>query len=143
MQNLNSLKIYAKINVKSGNVEIWGRHDYEFLLMKLCNISSTRLEYSLIVIPRVFLTPVRNQKCREKLYIGKEKPFITMLGIGNPVIVWNDTKADAGNRTFESATFGVGGDFFMAINMTFQVSEHSPTSFNISTIPFPSTNNYI
>lgn len=61
------------------------------------------------------------QSRREKLYIGKDKPFITMVGIGDPVIVWNDTKADAGNRTFESATFGVGGDFFLAVNMTFQV----------------------
>jgi pectinesterase len=56
------------------------------------------------------------------LVIGKEKPFITMLGIGDPVVVWDDTKSIAGNRTFDSATFGVGGDFFMAINMTFQVS---------------------
>ena len=38
------------------------------------------------------------------------------------MIVWDDTKANAGNSTFDSATFGVGGDFFMAINMTFQVS---------------------
>ncbi|KAG0630518.1 hypothetical protein M758_1G184100 [Ceratodon purpureus] len=63
---------------------------------------------------------------REKLYIGKEKPFITMVGIGDPVLVWDDTKSIAGNRTFESATFGVGGDFFMAINMTFQNSAPAP-----------------
>lgn len=69
---------------------------------------------------------------REKVYIGKDKPFITMVGIGDPVIVWNDTKADAGNRTFESATFGVGGDFFMAVNMTFQVTLKSSFATHVS-----------
>ncbi|XP_024372006.1 probable pectinesterase 53 [Physcomitrium patens] len=65
---------------------------------------------------------------REKVYIGKDKPFITMVGIGNPVIVWDDNKTNANNRTFESATFGVGGDFFMAVNMTFQNSAPAPES---------------
>lgn len=87
---------------------------------------------TLIVILRVrFLTPALDRNiCREKVYIGKDKPFITMVGTGDPVIVWNDTKAEAGNRTFESATFGVGGDFFMAINMTFQVRVWTPKSFS-------------
>lgn len=67
------------------------------------------------------------------MYIGKDKPFITMVGIGNPVIVWDDNKTNANNRTFESATFGVGGDFFMAVNMTFQVSaKHQFQSIDIS-----------
>lgn len=53
------------------------------------------------------------------MYIGKDKLFIIMVGIGNFVIVWDDNKINVNNWIFESVIFGVGGDFFMVVNMIF------------------------
>ena len=59
------------------------------------------------------------------MFIEKTRPFITLQGIGQPTIVWNDTNFLSGNHTFDSATFGVAGNFFLARNITFQVSTHT------------------
>lgn len=63
--------------------------------------------------------------------IGKTRPFITLQGNGQPTIEWNDTNFLSGNHTFDSATFGVSGNFFMACNFTFKVKYYSPK------IPYP------
>ncbi|CAM6075369.1 unnamed protein product [Sphagnum tenellum] len=63
---------------------------------------------------------------REKVSIGKTRPFITLQGNGQPTIEWNDTNFLSGNHTFDSATFGVSGNFFMACNFTFKNSAPAP-----------------
>lgn len=62
-----------------------------------------------------------NVTCREKVFIERTRPMITLQGVGQPTIVWNDTNFLSGNHTFDSATFGVAGNFFLAKNVTFQV----------------------
>jgi pectinesterase len=70
--------------------------------------------------------------CREKVFIEKTRPFITLQGIGQPTIVWNDTNFLSGNHTFDSATFGVAGNFFLARNITFQVSTYQKYGHRLS-----------
>jgi pectinesterase len=65
--------------------------------------------------------------CREKVFIERSRPFITLQGFGQPTIVWNDTNFLSGNHTFDSATFGVAGNFFLARNITFQVQSYLKT----------------
>lgn len=63
---------------------------------------------------------------REKVTIERTRPFITLQGLGQPTIVWNDTNFHSGNHTFDSATFGVAGNFFLARYITFQNTAPPP-----------------
>ena len=65
---------------------------------------------------------------REKITIPKSLPFITFLGDGDdpPLITGNDTASAAGKdgkplRTFQSATVAVEANYFVAINVKFEV----------------------
>lgn len=75
---------------------------------------------------------------REKILIGRSRPFITLLGITTdddddgggsasseaPTITGNDTALISG-KTFESATVAVEADYFRAINIKFEnTAEH-------------------
>lgn len=56
--------------------------------------------------------------CREKIYIGEEKPFIYLegSGMGKTLIVYNEAI-----QTAESATFTVMADNFVAKWIAFKV----------------------
>ena len=60
--------------------------------------------------------------CREKIVIPKNKPMVTLQGYGQPMIDWNDTAFMTFNSTLDSATVGISGGYFMARNITFQVT---------------------
>lgn len=64
--------------------------------------------------------------CREKIYIGKEKPFIYLEGSGmeKTVMVYNEAI-----QTRESATFTVMADDFVAKWITFKVINLISTLF--------------
>ena len=55
------------------------------------------------------------------MIIPKNKPMITLLGVGGPIVDWNDTAFVTQNSTLDSATVGISGNNFMARNITFQV----------------------
>ncbi|KAG0562476.1 hypothetical protein KC19_9G149500 [Ceratodon purpureus] len=63
---------------------------------------------------------------REKVIIPKNKPMITLLGVGGPIVDWNDTAFVTQNSTLDSATVGISGNNFMARNITFQNSAPGP-----------------
>ncbi|CAN1196418.1 Probable pectinesterase 68 [Linum perenne] len=65
---------------------------------------------------------------REKIAIPKTLPFITFVGDSTdpPTITGNDTASLPGKdgtplRTFQSATVAVDGDYFVAVNIKFEV----------------------
>lgn len=64
--------------------------------------------------------------CREKIYIGKEKPFIYLerSGMEKTVMVYNEAI-----QTRESATFTVMADDFVAKWITFKVINLISTLF--------------
>ena len=68
--------------------------------------------------------------CREKITIPRTLPFVTFLGDANdpPTITGNDTASVARRDgspigTFESATVSVDANYFVAINMKFEVHQ--------------------
>lgn len=65
---------------------------------------------------------------REKIVVPRGMGFITFSGDGTepPTITGNDTASTTGKngtplRTFESATVAVDADYFVAINVKFEV----------------------
>lgn len=65
---------------------------------------------------------------REKIVIPLAMPFITFLGdsYNPPTITGNDTASTKGNdgntlNTFHSATVAVNSNYFVAINIIFEV----------------------
>ena len=66
--------------------------------------------------------------CREKIMIPRSLTFITFLGDATdpPTITGNDPASNIGKngtplRTFQSATVAVDANYFMAINIKFEV----------------------
>lgn len=66
--------------------------------------------------------------CREKVMIPRTLPFITLLGDARDpaTITGNDTASVTGRNgnpigTFQSATVAVDANYFMAINIKFEV----------------------
>lgn len=67
--------------------------------------------------------------CREKVNIPRTMRFITFVGDASdpPLITGNDTASSISGRgggsprTFQSATVGVDADYFVAINIKFEV----------------------
>lgn len=66
---------------------------------------------------------------REKIAIPRTLPFITFMGDSSdpPIITGNDTASSVSGkdgmplRTFQSATVAVDADYFIAINVKFEV----------------------
>ncbi|KAJ6972793.1 hypothetical protein NC653_033188 [Populus alba x Populus x berolinensis] len=69
---------------------------------------------------------------REKIFIPRTVPFVTFLGDSSepPTITGNDTASVSGKdgkplRTYQSATVAVDANYFVAINMKFEVRAKS------------------
>ena len=69
---------------------------------------------------------------REKITIPRTLPFVTFLGDANnpPTISGNDSASVPGREgmplgTFQSATVAVDANYFVAINMKFEVNQIS------------------
>lgn len=65
---------------------------------------------------------------REKIVIPETLPFITFSGdaMNRTVITWNDSYSTIGSdghplKTFNSASVAVNADYFVAINIVFEV----------------------
>lgn len=59
---------------------------------------------------------------KEKVFVNRSKPFVTLLGEdprSHPVISYGATAAQVG--TWDSATVAVESDYFMAVNVIFEV----------------------
>lgn len=70
--------------------------------------------------------------CREKVIIPKSLPFVTFFGDAEnpPTITGNDTASATGKdgkplRTFQSATVAVEANYFVAVNVKFEVNTHT------------------
>lgn len=67
--------------------------------------------------------------CREKVTIPRDLPFVTFIGDATdpPTITGNDTASVIGRngvplKTFQSATVGVDANYFVAMNIIFEVT---------------------
>lgn len=66
--------------------------------------------------------------CREKIIIPRTLPFVTLMGDAKdpPTITGNNTASTMGQngmplKTFQSATVAVDADYFVAVNIKFEV----------------------
>lgn len=78
---------------------------------------------------------VLRDRCREKVTVSAMRAFITMEGAGadNTIVQWGDTAdSPTGPKgrplgTFNSATFAVNAQYFLARNITFKVCKYVTT----------------
>lgn len=72
---------------------------------------------------------------REKIMVPRSLPFVAFLGDASepPTITGNDTASLPGMdgkplRTFQSATVAVEADYFVAVNVKFEVKNYYQTN---------------
>lgn len=75
---------------------------------------------------------IYEEDSREKVSIPRDLPFVTFVGDASdpPTITGNDTASVIGRngvplKTFKSATVGVDANYFVAINIKFEVTKIS------------------
>lgn len=67
--------------------------------------------------------------CSEKFEIPKEKSKISIIGAGaSKTIIFNEDTAETAGSTSKSATVAVMSDYFIAQDITFQVSTRDSCS---------------
>lgn len=65
---------------------------------------------------------------REKIVIDKNKPFVTLKAedyLHPPTITWDDSTSGTGH-TSSSATVYIKSNYFVAVNVIFQVPQSPP-----------------